>query len=92
MHETSPSRRRRRRPTVGMIEATSRPCLGLETPDAVGVCGTGASQRLDRHVASQPRVASAIDLAHAASADQPIDLVGAQPRAGAEQVAHAVLL
>ena len=77
---------------IGMIKGAGRPCLGLEPPDAVGVSGDGASQRLDRDVASQPRVASAIDLAHAASADQTIDLVGTQPRAGSERVAHAVSL
>ena len=66
-----------------MIEGTSRPSLGLEAPHVVGVSGAGAGQRLDRDVASKPRVASAIDLAHAASPDQTIDLVGTQPRAAA---------
>ena len=41
-------------------------------------------QDLDRDVATQPRVARAVDVAHAARANQRDDFIGAEPRAGGE--------
>ena len=44
----------------------------------------GLKQRLERDLAPQPGVASAIDLAHAAGAQRTEDLVGTQAMAGGE--------
>ena len=54
----------------------------LQQPPAVGVAA--GVQHLQRHVAAQPRVASAIDLTHAAGAEQGDDLVRAEPGAAGE--------
>jgi hypothetical protein len=75
-----------------MIETAGSPGFGLEASDEVRVARAGARQRLDRDVASQPRIVGAIDLAHAAGADQAVDLVRAEPRARRERVVHAAAL
>ena len=56
----------------------------LESMEAVGVGGERDGQDLDRHVTTQPRIARAIDLAHAAGADDRDDFIGAEPLAGGE--------
>ena len=43
-----------------------------------GSCVNSVGQELQRHVATEPRVAGAVDLAHAAGAQQAGDLVGAE--------------
>ena len=46
-------------------------------------------QRLDGDLPAESRVAGAVDLAHAARADQAVDFVGAEPCARQERFAHA---
>ena len=52
--------------------------LALEAGAHLGVRGQVRRQHLDRHVAPEPRVVGAIDLAHAARAERGEDLVGTE--------------
>ena len=68
-----------------MVERRGRPRLLLEALRArLGSSANDGGQDLDRDVAAEPRVARAIDLAHAAGAERRDDLVGAEPGAGRE--------
>jgi hypothetical protein len=64
---------------VGMVELARRARLLLEAPAQVGA-SREVTDALDRDAAAEPRVARAVDLAHAAGAQQSDDLV--RPEAG----------
>ena len=61
---------------VGMIERSDGASLLLETPQAVGIGGERGGQNFDGDIASQTLIAGAINLAHAARADQRNEFVG----------------
>jgi hypothetical protein len=69
---------------VGVIERAGRAGFALETGDAVRVARQGGGQYLDGHLALQPRIAGAPDLAHPAPAQQLHNLEVAQLGARAE--------
>jgi hypothetical protein len=52
--------------------------------EAVGVGGKRGGQDLDRNVATQARVTRAVDVAHAARANDRDDFIWAEPLAGEE--------
>ena len=56
----------------------------LEAPQPLGIVRDGGRQDLDRHVAPEPRVPRAIDLAHPALADGRDHFVRTKSRAGGE--------
>ena len=58
------------RADVRMIERCQDPRLAFEPRESIGIARKEARQDLDRHVAAELRVARAIDLAHAARAQQ----------------------
>ena len=60
---------------VRVIQGGDGARLALEEGEAGGVGGDLLRQDLDRHLATQARVASSVDLAHAAGADEIFDLV-----------------
>src|SRR5262245_17504423 len=70
------------RDDVGMIQGGSGTGFALESLDAIGIRGEVLPQHLDRHDASEPLVAGAIDLAHAAATERLEDLVRSEARAG----------
>ena len=55
----------------GWLSEASSLRLALEAGEALGVARERRGQRLDRDVAPEPRVARAVDLAHAARAEGP---------------------
>ena len=61
-----------------MADRGRRARLLFETPQSVGIGGECRWQDFDCHVAAQPRIAGAIDLAHSASTGQRRDLI--EPR------------
>jgi hypothetical protein len=63
-----------------MVERGSRLRLLYESPATALVGDAMRGQHLDGHLAPEPRIAGAIDLAHAPGANQAEDLVGAEPR------------
>ena len=67
-----------------MVQRRGGVGLLLESMEAVGVGGKRGGQHLDRHVATQARVTCAVDVAHAARANDPDDFIGAEPLAGEE--------
>ena len=67
---------------MGMIERGEDLRLSLEPGDALGVVGEAIRQDLNRHVATELRVARAIDLAHPARAQWRGDLVDTEADAG----------
>src|SRR5262245_9915082 len=62
-----------------MVERGEHPGLTLEPRQTLGVAGERAGQHLDRNVAAELGIASAIHLAHAAHAEPRTDLVDADP-------------
>ena len=66
---------------VRVIQRGQELGLALEAREAVLVGGQRRRQRLDRDFAAELGIARAIDLAHAARADQAGDLIGAKTRA-----------
>ena len=76
---------------VWMIEGGEGFCLALEPRESFGVARERFRQDLQRNVTIQPRVAGAIHLAHAASADFGGDFVGAVARAGSQGHGEAIL-
>ena len=78
------------RADVGVIQRRCRPRFAHQPLTRCLVGGAPGRQHLDGEVASQPRVAGTIDLAHAAGAEQADDLVGTEHRSGFE--AHRVRL
>ena len=63
---------------VRVIQGCEQFGFALEACEAVGVFGELARQRFDRDLAAELRVARAINLAHAADADQAGDLISAE--------------
>ena len=53
-----------------MVERSEHLCFTTETREAFGVVGHGGEQDFDGDLAIQFRIARAIDLAHAADAQQ----------------------
>ncbi len=72
------------RSDVGMIERRQHTRLALESGKAVGIGREGLRQDLERHIAPEPAVPRAIDLAHASRAKRGLDLVGAEAGAGGQ--------
>ncbi len=60
-----------------MVERGRCASFQLEPNEPLGVVGEVGRQDLDGDVAAQPRIVSAVHLAHAARADQTENLVGA---------------
>jgi hypothetical protein len=60
-----------------MIERGQYAGLAVEPSSTVGVGQPHLGQDLDRHVASEPRVAGAIDLAHASGPEERDDFIRA---------------
>ena len=56
--------------------------LALEPAKSIRILGDPFGQHFDRHVALQPRVPRAVDLAHAARANGGEDLVRAETNTG----------
>ena len=69
---------------VRMIQRRRAPRLAFEAREAIGIGREELGQHLDRDVASEPRIARAIDLAHPACAERAGDLVRAEPGARPE--------
>ena len=67
-----------------MIQRGEHLRFALEPREAIGIVREGLGQHLDRDVAIQPRIARAIDLAHAARAEQRQDFICAETSAGRE--------
>jgi hypothetical protein len=54
----------------GAIERREQLCLALEARLAVGIREHRLRENLDRHIATEPGIAGAIDLAHAPDPDE----------------------
>ena len=67
---------------VGMRELARGLGLDLEAAEPLRIGGEAGGQGLDRHLAAEPRIASAIDLAHPAGADWRDDFVRSEPGSG----------
>ena len=71
---------------VRMVERGEQLRLALEARQALRVLRrTAAGSTLMRDLAAEPRVARAVDLAHAARAERRHDLVGSEPGARGER-------
>ena len=75
---------------VRMIERAQRPRFALDAREARRIVGEFPRQHLQRHVAAEPLVPCAIDLAHAAEADQGGDRIATDARADVERRARGV--
>ena len=73
------------RDDVGMAERRCGSGLLLESLQPARVPRELRRQDLDRHLARQLRIPRPVHLAHAARAQKPADLVGAEPRAGGQR-------
>ena len=73
------------RPDVGMIERRQQARLALEARAPVGIGQPEIRQDLEGDLAAERRVASPIDVAHAAGAEQSGDLVGSEALARRER-------
>ena len=74
---------------AGMIQRREHLRLAAEPRQPIGVAGHARRQDLHGHVAAQPRIAGAIDLAHPAAAQQRDDLIRPDPISGSQQAASA---
>ena len=63
-----------------MIQCRCRACLLLEAPETLVIVGERRRKYFDRDVASEPRIARPIDLAHSAGAKLRSDFVRAKSR------------
>jgi hypothetical protein len=70
---------------AGVVQQPRRARFLLEAPEALGVADDVRGKDLDRDLASEPGVARAVHLAHAARSEQAQDFVGAQARPGGER-------
>ena len=61
---------------IRMIERRERRGFALEPREPIGIAGEEVRQDLERDVALQPRIARAVDLAHAAGANRVQHFVG----------------
>ena len=66
---------------VRMIEGGQQLRFAPETGDTIGIAREDIGKQLDRHVAIEPGIATAIYLPHAAGADRRDDLVRSQASA-----------
>ena len=66
---------------VRVVERAGRLGLVLEAAQPLGVLGEVGVDDLERHIAREPLVARAVDLAHAALAEERDDLVRPDPGA-----------
>ena len=64
------------RDDVRVVERGNGARFALEAGEPSGSRANGGGQHFDRDVAAQPRVARAVDLAHAAGAERSQDLYG----------------
>lgn len=64
---------------IGVIDRRDRHCLPTEAFARVPVCGRFLGQQLDRDLALEARVESAIDDAHSSGTERRQDLVRSQP-------------
>ena len=69
---------------VGMRERRDGTRFTLEARASIGIARDVRRQHLDGHVPSEPRVARAIDFAHAAGAERCEDLVRSEASPGGE--------
>jgi len=67
------------RQDVGVVERGDGAGLALEALQPLGLTGQRLGEDLDRHLATQPRVESAVDLTHPAGAERRHDLIGPEP-------------
>ena len=67
---------------VRMVQRREHFGFALEAGEAFGIVGEARREDFDRDVALQPRVARAIDLAHAAGAERCQHLEGPEAAAG----------
>ena len=58
-----------------MVERGQYLRFALEAGESVGVCGEGVGENLECHVSVKSRVGGAVDLSHAALADEGRDVV-----------------
>jgi hypothetical protein len=65
---------------VRVIQRGEHLSLAAEAREAIGIVGHGGEEDLDRHVAIQPPIATAVDFAHPARAEDGHDLVWAEAR------------
>ena len=70
---------------VWMIQRRQRLRFSCEPSEAFRVVREGLGQHFDRDVTVEPGVAGAVDLAHAACAEEREDLIRAERRAGCER-------
>ena len=68
-----------------MVQGGHGPRLALEAAEPLGVAGERFRQDLHRHLPPQPRVARAVDLTHAAHADEAEDFVAPEPGPGQQR-------
>src|SRR5262245_30680300 len=73
------------RADVGMVEAGDGLRLDLKAGAGLGGGSERGRDELERYVTTEPRVARAIDLSHAARAEPTDDLVRAKPRTGCQR-------
>ena len=66
---------------VRMAQARERSRLAFEALAAGRAVGHVPRQDLDRHHSAEPRIDRAVDLAHAAAAEQRVNLIGAEASA-----------
>jgi hypothetical protein len=69
---------------VWVVQRSEDLSFSLEPGEPIGIVGKGIRQHLQRDVAIQLRVARAVHLAHAASAERRDNLIGANSGAGSE--------
>jgi hypothetical protein len=58
--------------------------IALRASEPLGIAGKHVRQHFERDVSLQPRIAGAVDFAHAAGAEQGGHLIDADTRAGRE--------
>jgi hypothetical protein len=68
----------------GMVEGGQRPRFAIEAAASIGIAREAVGQQLQGNVASEPRIAPAIYLAHASGADQGRDFMTAKSAAGSQ--------
>jgi dienelactone hydrolase len=80
-------------PDVRMIECGHQACFALEARQAVGILRNVFGQDLDRHLATQPGIARAVDLSHSAGTERGDDDVisesGSRGQGHRRTVSHA---
>ena len=80
------------RQDVGMAERRHGARLALEALAALGALAEVRRQHLDRHVATEPGVARAVDLAHPSRTERGRDLVGPEAGPGGQGHGAAVYI